>query len=149
MAKLVHVTADEDLSVMRKLFQEYVDAVNAPECFVGFEKELAGLPGDYELFLVYEKENPAGCVALRRLDAGTAEMKRLYVRPACRALGVVRQLAEAAIAAARVRGCRRIVLDTLPAMREAHALYRSLGFREIPAYLAAPTPGATCFELRF
>jgi ribosomal protein S18 acetylase RimI-like enzyme len=75
-------------------------------------------------------------------------MKRLYVRSAHRGRGLGRALAEAAIAAAREAGCARIVLDTLPKMREARALYDLLGFRQIPPYLAAPTPGALCFELR-
>ena len=86
-------------------------------------------------------------MALRPLDALTAEMKRLYVRPAYRAHGVGRALAEAVIAAAREAGCARVVLDTLPRMREAVALYRSLRFRQIPPYLPQPTPGASCFEL--
>jgi carbonic anhydrase len=86
---------------------------------------------------------------VRRLDAGTAEMKRLYVRPAYRGHGLGRRLAKAAIAAARREGCRRIVLDSLPGMREARSLYRLLGFEEIPSYSDAPTPGGTCFELRF
>src|SRR5258705_2479822 len=124
MAKLVRGTAGGDLSVTRELFAEYVRAVDAPVCFVGFESELAGLPGEYApprgaLFLVFENETAAGCVALRPLDSRTAEMKRLYVRPAFRALGVGRQLATAAITAARGHGCSRIVLDTLPTMHEA------------------------------
>ena len=87
-------------------------------------------------------------MAVRILDSGTAEMKRLYVRPAYRGRRIGRELAEAAIAAAREAGYRRIVLDSLPKMREALALYRALEFREVPPYLAQPTPGATCFELR-
>src|SRR6267378_1646190 len=90
----------------------------------------------------------SGCVALRPLDADTAEMKRLYVRLAYRGQGLGRALAEAAIAAARQTGCRRMVLDTLPIMSEAIALYRSLDFKEVAPYLAAPTPGAVCYQLR-
>jgi GNAT superfamily N-acetyltransferase len=76
-------------------------------------------------------------------------MKRLYVRAAYRGKGLGRALAEAAIAVARQAGCARIVLDTLPKMHEAQALYGLLGFRSIAPYLKEPTPGALCFELRF
>ena len=81
------------------------------------------------------------------VTAGTAEMKRLYVRPAHRGEGLGRALAETAIAVARHAGCTRIVLDTLPKMVEARALYRALGFRPIDPYLESPTPGALCFGL--
>jgi carbonic anhydrase len=74
-------------------------------------------------------------------------MKRLYVRPAYRARGIGRALAEAAITAARANGHARIVLDSLPKMGAAQGLYRLLDFREVAPYLPEPTPGATCFEL--
>lgn len=143
-------TAPRDLQAIRELFAEYAGAVAEPCCFEGFERELAGLPGEYappagRLLLA---DGAAGCVALRRLAVDTAEMKRLYVRPAFRGHGLGRRLTEAAIAAAREGGCSRLVLDSLPKLREAIALYRSLGFREVPPYLPQPTPGALCFELR-
>ena len=130
---------------MRELLAEYARMVDEPCCFADFERELAGLPGGYRLFLA---DDAAGCVAVRLLATDTAEMKRLYVRPAYRGRGLGRELAAAAIAAARGAGCARIVLDTLPKMHEAIALYGFLGFREIQPYLPKPTPGALCFELR-
>lgn len=141
-----------DLAAVQALFSEYVRSVDAPECFVGFERELADLPGDYAppvgcLLLARGGGEPAGCVGLRPLGLDTAEIKRLYVRPAHRGVGTGRRLAEAAIAAARRAGCRRVVLDTLPAMREAAGLYRALGFTEIAPYLPEPTPGSMCFSL--
>ncbi|MNC92056.1 Aminoglycoside N(6')-acetyltransferase type 1 [compost metagenome] len=84
---------------------------------------------------------------MRRLDPATGEIKRLYVRPAYRGAMLGRRLAEAALAAARGAGCRRVMLDSLPQMREAASLYRSLGFEETAPYLPEPTPGATCFAL--
>jgi ribosomal protein S18 acetylase RimI-like enzyme len=130
---------------VRELFAEYARMVDEPCCFADFDRELAALPGEYRLFLA---PDAAGCVGVRLLDPHTAEMKRLYVRPAHRGRGLGRALAEAAIAAAREAGCARIVLDTLPKMREAIALYGFLGFKETQPYLPKPTPGALCFELR-
>jgi len=147
MARLREASAPHDLDVVRALFAEYARSVDEPCCFAGFERELADLPRGYLiLFLSYEEAVPPGCVGLREVDRGTAEMKRLYVRSAWRGRGLGRALAEAAIAAARAGGYQRIVLDSLPKMREARALYLSLDFRETAPYLAAPTPGADCFE---
>ncbi|HJT61331.1 MAG TPA: GNAT family N-acetyltransferase [Burkholderiales bacterium] len=145
MARLVEATRAEQVAVVRGLFAEYARLVDEPACFVGFERELEALPGDYRLLLA---EAAAGCVAVRLLDARTAEMKRLYVRSAHRGKGLGRALAQAAIDVAREAGCARIVLDTLPKMREAQALYELLGFRKIAPYLRDPTPGALCFELK-
>jgi putative acetyltransferase len=145
MARLVEATRAEQVAVVRGLFAEYARLVDEPACFVGFERELEALPGDYRLLLA---EAAAGCVAVRLLDAGTAEMKRLYVRSAHRGKGLGRALAQAAIDIARETGCTRIVLDTLPKMREAQTLYDLLGFRKIEPYLREPTPGALCYELK-
>jgi putative acetyltransferase len=145
MARLIEATGADEVAAVRELFAEYARMVDEPCCFADFERELAGLPGKYRLFLL---EDTAGCVGVRLLDRHTAEMKRLYVRAAHRGKGLGRALAEAAISAARQAGCARIVLDTLPKMREAQALYGLLGFKRIEPYLPAPTPGAICFELR-
>jgi putative acetyltransferase len=145
MARLVEATGAAEVTTVRELFAEYARMVDAPACFADFDRELAALPGPYRLFLL---EDAAGCVAVRLLDPQTAEMKRLYVRAAHRGKGLGRALAEAAISAARESGCARIVLDTLPKMREAQALYGLLGFKRIEPYLREPTPGAICFELR-
>lgn len=147
MARLREASAPADFDTLRSLFAEYARSVDEPCCFAGFERELADLPRGYLVFfLSYEGTVPAGCVALREVDRSTAEMKRLYVRAPFRGLGIGRALAEAAIGAARDAGYQRVVLDTLPKMGEARALYRSLDFRETPPYLAQPTPGADCFE---
>jgi putative acetyltransferase len=145
MARLAEATGAVEIALVRVLFAEYARMVDEPCCFADFERELAALPGPYRLFLL---EDSAGCVAVRLLDPQTAEMKRLYVRAAHRGKGLGRALAEAAIGAARDAGCARIVLDTLPRMREAQALYGLLGFKRIEPYLREPTPGALCFELR-
>ena len=144
MRRPVEATAAAQLARVRELFAEYARLVDEPRCFADFEAELASLPGPYQLFLV----DAAGCVAVRFLDPHTAEMKRLYVRAAHRGQGLGRVLAQTAVDVARAAGCKRIVLDTLPQMREAQALYRTLGFQPTTPYLEKPTPGALCFELR-
>jgi putative acetyltransferase len=148
MARIREASAPQELESVRALFREYARSVDEPCCFADFEREVLELPRGYLLVLVAEdEEGAAGCVALRALDERTAEVKRLYVRSRTRGRGTGRALIEAAIAAARNTGYRRVVLDSLPTMHEALALYRTLGFREIPPYLAQPTPGARCFEL--
>ena len=142
-----------DLDEIKRMFREYSTLVSEALCFQGFDEELAGLPGAYAppagaLLIARDGTAAAGCVALRRLDAGTGEMKRMYVREAWRGSGLGRRLALAAIDEARKRRHARIVLDTLPKLAAAVALYRDLGFRETGPYLASPTPGALCFELR-
>ena len=137
MARLAEATAPADVALVRELFAEYARGVGEPCCFEEFEA--------HKLFLLADG---AGCVALRILDRDTAEMKRLYVRSMHRGKGLGRALAQAAIAAARNAGCARIVLDSLPQMTEAQALYRALSFQPIAPYLKNPTPGALCFELR-
>ncbi len=151
MLEIRAATAATDMMLVRELFREYVAEANAPACFTSFEDELRALPGDYAApqGRIFVAGPGGGCVALRRLDAGTAEIKRLYVRAAHHGTGLGRALALAAIAAARETQARRVVLDTLPSMSAAQLLYRSLGFRETAPYLAIPTPGALCFELPF
>jgi GNAT superfamily N-acetyltransferase len=145
--------APSDLDDVRALFREYSGLVSEALCFQGFDQELAALPGDYAspggtILLARDGGEAAGCVALRRLDERTGEMKRMFVRDAWRGSGLGRRLATRIVEEARRRGYARLVLDTLPKLAPAIALYRDLGFRETAPYLAAPTPGALCFELR-
>jgi len=128
---------------VRGFLREYADGLGVDLSFQDFESELADPLGFYELVLLAE----GGCVALRRIDELTCEMKRLYVRPVARGSGLGRRLAEAVIAEARARGYSRMLLDTLPQMAAAQALYRSLGFRETEPYRHNPVPGATFLEL--
>jgi len=152
MVEILAARGADDLDVIRALFREYAEGVGEPCCFAGFERELAGLPGEYAppqgaLILARDGSAAAGCVALRRQDAERGEMKRLYVRARWRGTGLGRALALAAIGAAREAGYARLVLDTLPKMSEAIALYRTLGFKPSGPYSATPTPGAIFYEL--
>ena len=99
-------------------------------------------PPDGELLLARRGDGtPGGCIALRRFDAASCEIKRLFVAPEARGLGLGRTLTEAAIAAARRLGFRQAKLDTMPTMTGAIALYRSLGFRPIPPFGVTPGDG--------
>jgi ribosomal protein S18 acetylase RimI-like enzyme len=144
----------QDIQRARELFEEYASWLEISLCFQNFDKELAGLPGDYappsgRLLLATENEQTAGCVALRKINEDTCEMKRLYVRPDFRGRGLGRTLTEAVIQAGREIGYERMCLDTLPGkMGQAVALYRSLGFKEIPPYYDNPVQGATFMELK-
>jgi len=104
------------------------------------------LPGG-RLLLASAENLVAGCVALRPLSGDTCEMKRLFVRPAFRASGVGRMLAERVIAEARSIGYRRMCLDTLPSMGRAQQLYESLGFREVAPYRYNPVAGTKYLSL--
>jgi GNAT superfamily N-acetyltransferase len=135
------------------LFQEYAGLVAEALCFQNFDAELEALPGAYAppagaLLIARDADGTAaGCVALRPLEKGGCEMKRMYVRSGYRGTGLGRRLAVAIIGEARGRGYGRMYLDTLPKLAPAIALYKDLGFRESGPYLAAPTPGALCFAL--
>jgi putative acetyltransferase len=137
----------------RQLFLEYAQSLGFSLCFQNFDKELAELPGDYapplgRLLLAESSGELAGCVALHEIEPGICEMKRLYLRPKFRGKGLGRALAERIIAEARTMGYKRMRLDTVePVMKDAVAMYRRLGFREIPPYRVNPMPGTLYMEL--
>ena len=151
--ELAQAETPEQIEEVRKLLREYEASLGVSLCFQGFERELAALPGEYappagRLLLALEAGQALGCVALRKLDDETCEMKRLYLRPEFRGKGAGRSLALAIIDEARKIGCNKMRLDTLPSMREAIALYESLGFKRIEPYYRNPVPGAVFMELK-
>lgn len=140
-----------DVEILRGLFLEYARSLGVDLGFQNFEQELRDLPGDYAaprglLLLAWVEGQAAGCCALRPLDtadyANACEMKRLYVRPPFRKLGLGRLLSEATLDAARVQGYDHVLLDTLDDMEAARALYEDLGFVDIPPYYHNPIAGA-------
>lgn len=146
---------DEDVRAVRALFEGYAASLPVDLGYQDFAAELAGLPGKYAppggaLLLASARDGAAlGCVALRALaPAGCCEMKRLFLRPEARGLGLGRALAEAAIAAARASGYAELRLDTLPSMGAAIGLYRRLGFEPVAPYYAPVPPGTIFMGLR-
>lgn len=142
-----------DLAAVRALMLAYARSLDFDTCFEDFDAELDDLPGDYAppaggLWLARRDGQAVGVVALRPLAmAGACEMKRLYVDPDARGLGLGRRLAEACIAGARERGCRRLLLDTLPSMGAARRLYAGFGFVPTAPYNDSPYTGVRHFVL--
>lgn len=143
------------VSTARDLFREYAEAIATDLEYQDFSSELASLPAPYvppagALFIGYAGAGAsvAGCVALRPIADRIGEMKRLYVRPPFRSLGLGKRLVEAVIHAAGQAGCAELRLDTLPSMASAQALYHRLGFVEIPAYNDKHLPGTRFYALK-
>jgi putative acetyltransferase len=153
MLRILPVEKEKDIESAKTLFVEYADSLGFDLFFQDFDEELANLPGDYAppagcLLIADYRDQPAGCVALRQLSDGVCEMKRLYVRPGLRGLGIGRALAEAVIERARKIGYTRMRLDTAPSMEAARAIYVSLGFKQISPYRYNPIEGAVFMELK-
>lgn len=149
--RIASANGSEDMNAVRELFKEYAGALNVDLCFQDFEQELAVLPGEYAtpcgcLLLATVSGEIAGCCALRRLDGvdytNACEMKRLYVRPQFRGMGLGRRLAETILDQARQAAFSCVLLDTLDDMEAARALYDELGFEDIPPYYFNPIAGA-------
>jgi putative acetyltransferase len=151
--QIVQVDAEDSAQVAaaRALFADYAKALGVDLCFQNFDAELAALPGEYAepagaLCVAWVGGQAAGCVALRPLPgvdyANACEMKRLFVRPAFRRLGLGRQLAVRVLNLATQAGYSNLLLDTLDDMEAAREMYASLGFEEIPPYYFNPIAGA-------
>jgi len=151
--RITQASSKSDIEHARALFKEYEAGLGISLCFQNFDQELANLPGDYapprgRLLLAREYDQVMGCIALRPLGPTTCEMKRLFVRPEYRDRGVGRVLVEAIIEEARKIGYTHMRLDTIAdRMDRAVALYKSIGFVEIPPYRDNPVDSATFLEL--
>lgn len=152
MVNIIHAETDDQFELAKALFKEYAASINTDLCFQNFEQELSNLAAQYSrptgcLLLAFHENAPAGCVALRKLEDGVCEMKRLYVKPDFRSLKIGKALTEKIVEQARELGYSRMRLDTLPSMERAQAMYKSLGFREIEPYRFNPVGGTVYMEL--
>lgn len=155
MIRLVEVDGADPrlIDIARELFLEYQAGLGIDLCFQSFEEELSSLPGKYgppsgKLLVVFNQDHPLACGAIRPLEAGVAEIKRIYVRPEGRRRGLAREISTRLIDFAREQGYERVRLDTLARLSGAVELYRSLGFVDIPAYNFNPEEDIVYMELR-
>lgn len=152
--EMVQATTAEQVEHVRGLFRAYQSELPQQYCFAHFDKEVAGLPGEYSppagaLLLATISGQPAGCVGLRPFPiTGTCEMKRLYVRPQFRSYGLGKKLVEAVIHLAGTLGYQRLRLDTHPpTMERAIEMYRRIGFVTVTADPGTAVAGLLYMEL--
>ena len=136
----------------RRLIEEYAASLHVDLGFQNLAHELEHLASEYAppagaFLLAVDKDAYVGCVGLRQFSDDTGEVKRLYVSPAARGRGVGRVLAEGIVAAAKQLGYARLLLDTLPSMKEAQSMYMSMGFTPTAPYRFNPVAGTTFLEL--
>ena len=152
MLELVRPDSPDLWGAARALVEEYAAQLNVDLSFQDFQHEIEGLargygPPDGCFLLAMQDAAWVGCGGVRRFDASTCEMKRLYVVPAMRGGRIGRALADALITHARDLGYGTILLDTLPSMKSAQRLYVDLGFVRTGPYRYNPVPGATYWSL--
>jgi len=152
MLKIKNAVSENDIEIIRALFLEYARSLNFDLCFQNFSEELKNLPGEYAppngyLLIAYWNESPVGCVALRKIEKGVCEMKRLYVQKEFRGKNIGKVLVEELIKEAVRIGYTKMRLDTVPSMLTAQKLYASMGFYQIKPYRENPVEGAIYMEL--
>lgn len=152
MQRIEAITA-EDFEKAKALFREYAQWLNIDLCFQEFEKELTILSSMYGrpkgvLFLFLQNYEPVACVGVRQIDENIAELKRMYVRPAYRRVGIAQELLDASLIFAKTAGYTAIRLDTLDTMHSAMGLYEKNGFMKISAYYNNPEKNAVYYEKR-
>jgi len=150
--RIIRAQSPDQVDEVRRLFREYERFLGVDLCFQSFEEELAGLPGQYGppdgvLLMAMDGRQVAGCVALRKLEDGVCEMKRLYLSPQYRRRGLGRRLAERIVSEATALGYSVMRLDTLDKLKAAMGLYEAMGFRRREPYYGNPLPGVVYWEL--
>ncbi len=145
--QIIPASSFDDIATVRVLLREYQTLLGVDLSFQDFESEVRTLPGAYappggRLLLATHNDIPVGCVALREVGGARAEMKRLFVRPGTRGLGVGKALVSQVLNEALAIGYAEVVLDTLPTMVEAQRLYEQFGFQDTAPYRPNPIPGS-------
>jgi putative acetyltransferase len=153
MYQIVEVNTPQLIQETKVLFREYEKWLNVSLCFQGFEEEVNTLPGKYSppegrLYLVQLDEKFSGCIALRKLEEGICEMKRLYLREELRGKGIGNTLVTKIIRDAKEIGYKTMRLDTIKEkMPKAVAIYSRHGFIETKPYYHNPNPHTLFMEL--
>lgn len=149
----IRPATDSDLPAVRALLEAYVASLGVDLAFQDFESESRDLPGDYApprggLLVASVAGHVRAMIALREIDEKACEMKRLYVSPDARGLGLGRALVLRVLEEARAIGYHSIRLDTLPQMGDAQSLYARIGFRDIDPYYSTPIAGTRFMEMK-
>lgn len=144
-------TCADDIAIAADLFREYQTWLDVDLCFQDFEAELLNVAEMYAqprgiIYIASVNGEDVGVGALRPVSGDRCEMKRVYVRESARGLGVGKCIIDMLIARGQQAGYETMVLDTLPKLEMAQAIYRALGFRKIPPYYNNPLPGVVYFE---
>jgi len=126
---------------MRRRYAEHLDMIDAYFDELEWQSELADLAGHYgaphgAILLALVDGVPAGCVVMRGIGRDVSEMKRLFVRPAFRGLGLARKMIDMLMRLSCKRGYAHLRFETGSLQTEAEGLYRSMGFQSIPPYYA-------------
>ncbi|MFW6196352.1 MAG: GNAT family N-acetyltransferase [Thermoplasmatota archaeon] len=149
--EIVESYDEQDISEIRDIFIEYRKDLGLDLSFQEFQDELEELPGEYSppegSILMAKDDETVGCVALRKINEDTCEMKRLYVKPDYRGKGLGKKLALTIIDMAREKGYDKMKLDTLTTLKKANELYHSIGFEECEPYRYNPLDDALYMEL--
>jgi GNAT superfamily N-acetyltransferase len=150
--RLLQATTPREWDEAQRLVREYAASLNVDLSFQNFDHELQHFTTEYApptgaFILAEDADQYAACIGLRQFSAGIGEIKRLYVVPAARGLGLGRLLVERIIVVAREAGYSSLLLDTLPFMKEAQSLYVALGFEPTAPYRYNPVAGSAFLRL--
>ena len=150
--RLLQAATPHEWNEARRLVREYAASLNVDLSFQNFDEELQHFTTEYAapsgaFILAEEQGQYLACIGVRSFSNDFGEIKRLYVIPAARGRGLGRVLVERIIVVARDLGYRSLLLDTLPFMKEAQALYSSFGFKPTAAYRFNPIEGSAFLRL--
>ena len=150
---IISVDSKNDMNYVRALFLEYAHSLPFKLDFQDFDQELETLPGKYAepfgcILVAFIDKEAVGCIAIRKIENNTCEMKTLYVKSKYRGNGIGKELVEHSIKKAKEKGYDYMKLDTLSSMKGAVSLYKSLGFMEIEPYIYNPFENAVYMGLK-
>jgi N-acetylglutamate synthase-like GNAT family acetyltransferase len=150
--RLLQATTPREWDEAQRLVREYAGSLNVDLSFQNFDHELQHFTTEYApptgaFILAEDTGQYAACIGLRQFAQRVGEIKRLYVVPAARGLGLGRLLVERIMVVAREASYSSLLLDTLPFMKEAQSLYVALGFKPTAPYRYNPVAGSAFLRL--